>query len=148
VIAQLALFAPVTAQVEPDEEVWVHLGPYSDPPGTLDYEVSSHGRIRSPKGIRSLDHWDKRVKINFSLRRECTAFGNRACPAKGRPRWHLVVPVHVIVCWVFHGPRPPGHQCDHIDGDRTNNRASNLRWVPPEANCANKAWRQHCRRWQ
>ena len=38
-------------------------------------------------------------------------------------------PVHVLVCGAFHGSRPEGHTPDHIDRDRGNNAASNLRWA-------------------
>jgi hypothetical protein len=37
--------------------------------------------------------------------------------------------VHRLVCAAFRGPCPPGHECAHNDGDRANNRASNLRWA-------------------
>lgn len=35
---------------------------------------------------------------------------------------------HVLMCEAFHGPRPQGTECRHLDGDRRNNRASNLCW--------------------
>lgn len=37
-------------------------------------------------------------------------------------------PVHQLVAELFHGSQPPGCEPDHIDHDRTNNAASNLRW--------------------
>lgn len=40
------------------------------------------------------------------------------------------VPVHRIVCSAFHGAPPTkSHVVDHIDTNRANNRAENLRWV-------------------
>jgi hypothetical protein len=40
------------------------------------------------------------------------------------------VPVHRIVCSAFSGPPPvKSHVVDHIDTNRANNRAENLRWV-------------------
>ncbi len=50
-----------------------------------------------------------------------------------------LLPVHTLVCEAFHGPRPtPKHQVAHGDGDRLNNRASNLRWATPKENGADR----------
>ena len=46
--------------------------------------------------------------------------------------------VHSLVCHAFHGPRPPGMQVAHNDGDPANNHASNLRWATPEENIADQ----------
>lgn len=42
--------------------------------------------------------------------------------------------VHVLVAEAFHGPRPLGHDCDHLNFDRHDNRAENLRWLPAAEN--------------
>lgn len=42
--------------------------------------------------------------------------------------------VHTLVAEAFHGSRPTGAQCRHLDGDPTNNAASNLRWGTPSEN--------------
>ena len=44
-----------------------------------------------------------------------------------KPQTHLV---HRLVCRAFHGPPPSDEHTDvrHLDGDKTNNRASNLAW--------------------
>lgn len=36
--------------------------------------------------------------------------------------------IHVLVCAAFHGPPPPGTEVSHLDGCKTNNVPSNLRW--------------------
>jgi len=36
--------------------------------------------------------------------------------------------VHMVVAAAFHGPRPPGLECRHLDGDPSNNMAGNLAW--------------------
>jgi len=36
--------------------------------------------------------------------------------------------VHRLVCFAFHGEEPDGYCVDHIDGDKQNNHADNLRW--------------------
>lgn len=38
---------------------------------------------------------------------------------------------HRLVAHAFHGPPPsPAHQVDHLDWNRLNNAAANLRWLP------------------
>ena len=45
------------------------------------------------------------------------------------------VPVHSMVAGAFLGPRPsPKHQVRHLDGDRMNNRATNLAWGSVQEN--------------
>ena len=41
---------------------------------------------------------------------------------------------HVLVCTAFHGERPEGYECDHIDGNKLDWSANNLRWVTKEEN--------------
>lgn len=42
--------------------------------------------------------------------------------------------LHVVVAEAFHGRRPAGHDVDHIDFNRHNNHADNLRWLPSPDN--------------
>ncbi len=42
--------------------------------------------------------------------------------------------VHRLVLEAFVGPCPPGMQCCHYDGDKSNNAATNLRWDTRRAN--------------
>ncbi|CAL5981299.1 HNH_endonuclease [Hexamita inflata] len=46
--------------------------------------------------------------------------------------------VHQLVALAFLGPCPPGFQVDHISRDKTDNRATNLRYVSASNNCKNK----------
>ena len=39
-----------------------------------------------------------------------------------------------VVCTAFHGPCPKGHECSHLDGDCSNDRADNLEWETPKYN--------------
>ena len=41
---------------------------------------------------------------------------------------------HVLVCTAFHGERPEGYECDHINGNNLDWSADNLRWVTKEEN--------------
>jgi hypothetical protein len=46
--------------------------------------------------------------------------------------------VNVLICETFHGPRLPGMDAAHIDGDRGNNYANNLEWKSHKDNDADK----------
>lgn len=48
-------------------------------------------------------------------------------------------PVHRLVATAFHGPAPEGRCAAHSNGNRTDNRASNLRWATQAENVADKA---------
>lgn len=46
--------------------------------------------------------------------------------------------LHRLICEAFNGPCPDGMQCRHLDGDKTNNAASNLAWGTKAENEADK----------
>lgn len=46
--------------------------------------------------------------------------------------------LHAIVATAFHGKRPRGKECAHLDGKPPNNRAKNLAWVTPLENSHHK----------
>jgi hypothetical protein len=93
------------------------------------YDVSNLGRVRSVRGavLRCRD-----VTHNGYARVELYRGGRRH-------RFR----VHVLVLEAFVGPRPSGMQAAHIDGDPSNNHASNLRWCSPRDNAADR--RRHGR---
>lgn len=90
------------------------------------YEVSDKGRVRS------LDRY-------FSTSRRKTFNGVVLCPVRtpsGYPSVQLCKDfkskrfmIHRLVCTAFHKPEPGKDHIDHIDYDKQNNNASNLRWV-------------------
>jgi hypothetical protein len=53
----------------------------------------------------------------------------------------LQASVHVLVAATFLGPRPLGHHVDHLDFDRWNNAASNLRYLRAAENSVRWAGR-------
>lgn len=60
----------------------------------------------------------------------------------GRPR--ISKHLHSLVLTAFVGPRPPGMQCRHLDGDPRNCALDNLAWGTPKENGADKlAHRKH-----
>ena len=101
------------------------------------YEVSDLGRVRS---------LDRIVKIR---RKKCVAtryYAGRILKLPKNKDGYAVVTlstgfvetVHTLVLTAFVGPKPPGFQCLHGDGDQQNNSASNLRWGTVKENSDDK----------
>lgn len=42
--------------------------------------------------------------------------------------------IHSLICSAWHGERPKGLDCGHLDGDKDNNRPENLRWITRSEN--------------
>ncbi len=105
------------------------------------YEISDQGRVRSIDRIELVT----RNGREFTRRRDGRLL--RISPNKfdGRPQAGLskngkltTIYVHRLVLEAFIGPRPKGLECCHEDGDRMNNRLSNLRWDTHASNEADK----------
>ena len=96
-------------------ETWVQI------PGLDLYEASSEGRIRSWAVPGYLGYRAKQPRI---LRADVLESGHlRVCLGRSRRE-----SVHVLVATAFHGARPLGYECRHLDGRPANNRPENLRW--------------------
>ena len=89
------------------------------------YEVSDTGLVRKGGELR---------KLQFQ------PYGYVMVAITAKPR-QLKVYVHRLVAEAFHGDGPAGHEVDHINGDKTDNRAVNLRWLPRHENRARKKLR-------
>jgi hypothetical protein len=89
----------------------------------LRYEVSNDGQVRSldatvacgNKALRSVK--GRLLKPGLTVGYPCVVLG------KGNTRM-----VHTLVAAAFIGPRPAGNDVLHIDGSRTNNHISNLKY--------------------
>jgi hypothetical protein len=127
------------AQSDSVQEVWLPVVGWEGM-----YDVSDLGRVRSldrdTKYRCFCGHGEiirkKKGKVlspvyNIGYPTVMLADGDR------RERWL----VHRLVCAAFHGPAPAGKdQAAHGDGDPSNPRANNLRWVDCRENMADK-WR-------
>lgn len=100
--------------VEIPGEEWKPLDP-SIVKGAEGYQISSEGRLRNRKG------------------RECFPHGD-----KGGYMFHSVNPntfsAHRLVALTFLDQIPGKHIVNHIDGNKSNCRLSNLEWVTPSEN--------------
>lgn len=91
------------------------------------YEVSDHGRVRRVATGKIL-----RFGMSAGSGKPSSK-GYRTCALyrDGKPQRFRV---HTLVLAAFIGRRPDGHECNHKDGDKANNHASNLEWVTPAQN--------------
>lgn len=95
------------------------------------YEVSSHGRLRS----LSTHSWGR-----THMRRVPMVLCTPVDVTTGYPQarlWRNVEArrsVHRLVLEAFVGACPIGQQASHLDGGRANNRLDNLRWESCSAN--------------
>lgn len=84
------------------------------------YEVSSMGHVRRAGSEKPLN--PGRVSNGYL----CVYLHD--APRKRPAR------VHRLVLAAFVGPCPPGHEADHINAIRDDNRVENLRWLPIRIN--------------
>lgn len=104
------------------------------------YEVSSNGEIRSVErivgGIGERKLHGKPVKLRIS----CSGYLQVGLCKDGKTK---SCKIHKIVASVF-VPNPENKPCiDHINTNRTDNRACNLRWVTLKENSNNPLTKKH-----
>lgn len=97
------------------------------------YEASDHGRVRSTE--RLIHYTDGRVHPHPSLMLAARPDedGYLKVQISGGNRKRRVF-VHKLVALAFLGPIPDGHDVDHINRERADNRAVNLRYLPISVN--------------
>jgi hypothetical protein len=108
-------------------EKWREIGGYPA------YEVSDQGRIRSKR--REVTKGVRQVLPERFLRLRPVGNGYRAVSLckDGVARNYYV---HALVLRAFVGEAPPNTEACHYDGDKTNNKLSNLRWDTRSSNRA------------
>ena len=101
------------------------------------YEVSDQGRVRSlDRLVERKNRWGSIAthQLKGRVLRPGPGRADRLQVnlSKGNVSW--VIPVHKLVALVFIGPRPEGHDIDHINGDFRDNRLVNLEYVTHQEN--------------
>lgn len=105
-------------------------------PGWPNHDVSDLGRIRSWKSSRSAN--SRKPAVPRILKTQRAKHGGYLTINPGDCELRGTQLVHRIVLLAFVGPCPEGYECRHLDGDRTNNRLSNLKWGTAAENTQDK----------
>jgi len=90
--------------------------------GNRNLYCSEKGRFYS-LSVRGLNQIKPFVTKNWRRKPNVHSNYPRLCGFIGNPYCHLLV----AIAWV--GPRRCNHECHHLNGDHTDNRASNLIWL-------------------
>lgn len=94
-------------------------GPWREVPGTDGmYEVNDRGQVRSWS-------WFKKGELLTPALTNGDGFLTVNLRVDGKKK---KIPVHLLVAAAFIGPKPEGAKVRHVNGDRTDNRAVNLRY--------------------
>ena len=99
-------------------------GNWKQHPKFNDYYFCDDGRVASCK----------KGKFREIIGTTCGQFGYRAIPVYGSKKIYI----HRTICELFNGSPEDGQQCRHLDGNRKNNSASNLKWGTPSENANDK----------
>jgi hypothetical protein len=92
------------------------------------------GRSETGKGKKIVDDWIALIPYKGRTDSCGGYYYNINASLNGKSQSRL----HTLMCNLFHGPRPSAaYEVDHIDGDRENNSADNLRWVTHVENMKN-----------
>jgi hypothetical protein len=97
------------------------------------YAVSDDGAVwscRSKTAKKFLAGW-RRLKAHPTGRQ---GRGYLSVVLTGPVGVHRTMPVHTAILLTFVGPKPPGMQACHMDGNSRNNTPANLRWGTPKEN--------------
>jgi hypothetical protein len=91
------------------------------------YEVSDLGRVRGLDRVSTTNN-GRRLELRGKIRRQTPTRKGYLSVGLRRDGYRRQCEVHGLVLRAFVGDRPEDLQCRHLDGNRRNNRLSNLCW--------------------
>lgn len=106
-------------------------------PSLPGYEVDEHGGVWSvSSNWRGLGARLMQYQVDESGYRRVRVVANGRRTKK---------PIHQLVCEAFHGPKPDGHEVRHLNGNRQDNRPSNLAWGTRSENARDRTRHGTCK---
>lgn len=123
------------------DEIWRPI------PGWPNYEVSSLGSVRSlDRQVPSDNQWGKHIQNRRGrvLKASLNGEGYLMVVQTNSRRFRRARIVHRLVAECFLGEQPDGLVVDHIDGNKINNKVSNLRYVTRSYNGRNRVALKGC----
>lgn len=115
------------AEVNTTTEIWKPVVGFEEL-----YSISNYGNLRRHRRRDTLGRRTKRgeeIKVHPHCKQGYLIVSLRDKTGKTK-----TLKIHQIVAHAFLGPQLEGHQVNHKDGFRTNNRVSNLEYVTPREN--------------
>ena len=97
------------------------------------YQISNYGEIKSYEIVDSLGRVRPSTILKYSYDKDGYAHCNLSCNGK-----HRKYTVHRLVATAFIPNTENKPTIDHINGDKTDNRVSNLRWATHKENSNNE----------
>jgi hypothetical protein len=110
------------------------------------YEVSDQGRVRSLDRVVSKPNWGTFIRKGKILKPGVNK-GYQTVTLQDRSHSRIERRlIHQVVLTAFVGPCPTGMETRHLDGNRSNNRATNLAWGTRVQNAADRDHHGNMRR--
>lgn len=101
------------------------------------YEISDRGFVRSTTCGGPTGSWKRKSVRPVLVKPNIYGYHRVGLCKPGAKR--KCFNVHRLVLECFIGPPPRGTECNHKDGDKSNNSVSNLEWVTRKENATHKA---------